>query len=79
MTSWIYPPELRLRGQEPYGRMGCCGVTDKVSRRLKELKFTFTFSPLCLKDPEAKHWAARSLETLSQDLECPITSDYEAV
>lgn len=43
MTSRIYPPELRLRGQEPYGRMGCCGVTDKESRRLKELKFTFTF------------------------------------
>lgn len=43
VTSRIYPPELRLRGQELYGRIGCCGVTDKESRRLKELKFTFTF------------------------------------
>lgn len=48
-SSRIYPPELRLRGQELYGRMGCCGVTDKVSRRLKELKFTFTPPPPMLK------------------------------
>lgn len=26
---------------------------------------------LCKMDPEAKHWAARSLKPLSQGLECP--------
>lgn len=38
-----------VRGTGTVWLDGCCVVTDKVSRRLKELKFTFTFFPPMLK------------------------------